>query len=56
MREIVRETVPDLDNPPYGLIIAAACDVSLQTIAAFHDERIKMGVAEGHLWRLCCEK
>ena len=42
--------MPDAAKPPYGLIIAAACDVSAATIAAFHNERIKHGIAEGHLW------
>lgn len=50
MREVVREAVPDPSDPPYGLIIAAACDVSAKTMAAFHDERVKHGIAEGHLW------
>ena len=35
---------------PNGLIVAAACDVSEKAITAFHDERIKRGVSEGHLW------
>lgn len=46
MRAIVMESVPDPKNSPYGLIIAAACDVSAETMAAFHDERIKRGVAD----------
>lgn len=50
MREVVGEAVPDPERPPYGLIIAAACDVSAKAIAAFHDERIKRGVREAHLW------
>lgn len=50
MRQVVAETVPDPKNPPYGLIVAAACDVSAKAMAAFHEERMKRGVAEGHLW------
>lgn len=50
MREIVQETVPDPENPPYGLIVAAACDVSAETMAAFREEMIALGVTEGHLW------
>jgi hypothetical protein len=50
MRSIVAETVPEPMRGPYGLIVAAACDVSAQSIAAFHDERLKRGVLEGHLW------
>jgi hypothetical protein len=50
MRSIVAETVPDPEYPPHGLIVAAACDVSAQTLAAFHEARIKLGVREGYLW------
>ena len=50
MRQIVAETVSDPKSPPYGLIVAAACDVSAKTMSAFHEERIKRGVIEGHLW------
>jgi hypothetical protein len=50
MREIVAETVPDPSDAPYGLIVAAACDVSAKAMAAFHEERHRRGVAEGHLW------
>jgi hypothetical protein len=50
MRKIVNETVPDSSSAPYGLIVAAACNVSDKTIAAFHEERIELGVSEGHLW------
>jgi hypothetical protein len=50
MRQIVAEAVPDAEHVPYGLIIAAACDVSASTIAAFHNARINLGVPEGHLW------
>src|SRR5205823_1836030 len=50
MREIVKEVVPHPASAPYGLIIAAACDVSAQTMADFHDERVKRSVSEGILW------
>ncbi len=50
MRTIVREAVTDLAKVPYGLIVAGACDVSAETMAAFHDERSSLGVREGHLW------
>ncbi|HEX2987136.1 MAG TPA: hypothetical protein VHS06_03085 [Chloroflexota bacterium] len=50
MREIVQETVPDPQATPYGLIVAAACDVSAETMAAFRDELLSLAVAEGHLW------
>lgn len=50
MRTIVHEVVPHRDNAPYGLIVAAACDVTAATINAFHDEAAKLAVAEHHLW------
>src|SRR5205085_12350431 len=50
MRKIVAETIPEPHQAPYGLIVAAACDVSARTIAAFHDERVKRNAVEGHLW------
>ncbi|MHB1134326.1 MAG: hypothetical protein ACYC4L_18300 [Chloroflexota bacterium] len=50
MREIVTETVPDGTQVPYGLIIAAACDVSADTMAAFREEATRLGVTEAHLW------
>jgi hypothetical protein len=50
MRTIVRETVLDPSTPPYGLVVAAACDVSAQTMAAFRDEARKCHVQEAHLW------
>ena len=50
MREIVADTIPDAEQAPYGLIVAAACDVSAQTMAAFREETVTRGVVEGHLW------
>jgi len=50
MREIVADTIPDAEQAPYGLIVAAACDVSAQTMAAFREEAVTRGVVEGHLW------
>lgn len=50
MKTIVEELVPHPEAGPYGVIVAAPCDVSEKTIAAFHQERVRKGVAEGHLW------
>ncbi len=50
MRQIVRETIPDGTTAPYGLVVAAACDVSARTIAAFREEAIARGATEFHLW------
>jgi hypothetical protein len=50
IRQIVEEAIPNPKNPPYGLIIAAACDVSGTTISTFHEERIKRGAIVGHIW------
>jgi hypothetical protein len=50
MREIVAETILDPANAPYGLIIAAACDVSAETLAVFREEAFARGVIEAHPW------
>lgn len=50
MREIVAETVRDGEEPPYGLIVAAACDVSKKAMDAFRDEARGRGVQEFELW------
>lgn len=48
--EIVAETIPDGSDPPYGIIIAAACDVSAESMAAFRSEAATRGTTEAHLW------
>lgn len=50
MREIVGETIPDPSQAPYGLIIAAACDVSAETLAVLREEAFARGVSEAHPW------
>ena len=50
MRDIVREVIPDGRQAPYGLIVAAACDVSAETISACREEALARGVTEAHLW------
>jgi len=50
VRQIVAETLKDQNNPPYGYVLAAACDVSNDTMAAFRDEAFNRGATEAHLW------
>jgi len=50
VRQIVAEATQDAIEPPYGLIVAAACDVSKQAMDAFRDEARKRGVQEFDLW------
>lgn len=51
IRQIVGEALrPEGSDPPYGLIVAAACDVSGNTLAAFHAEATERGVQEHYLW------
>lgn len=50
MRQIVQETVPDSNAAPYGLIVAAACDVSAETLATLREEAYARGVTEVHPW------
>jgi len=49
VRQYVREAVGD-GAAPYGLILAAACNVSAATLDAFHAECTKLGVVERQLW------
>ncbi|MDA4131994.1 MAG: restriction endonuclease [Thaumarchaeota archaeon] len=50
IRTVVHEVVPDPKKPPYGLVIAAACNFTSDAILAFHEEARNVGVAESHLW------
>lgn len=50
MKDIVDDVIPEGSAAPHGLIIAAACDVSAATMAAFRREAARRGVAEAHLW------
>jgi hypothetical protein len=38
------------DKAPYGLIIAAACNVSAATMAIFRQRALERGVTESHVW------
>jgi len=50
MRDVVAETLIDLDSPPYGFVLAVACDVSADAMAAFREESLARGAREAHLW------
>jgi hypothetical protein len=50
LRTIVSEAVPSNARAPYGLIIAAACDVSADALAAFREAAVAGGVVESHMW------
>lgn len=50
IREVVHEVVPDQTNAPYGLVVAAACNLTAEAILAFHEEAKKVGVQEAHFW------
>lgn len=49
VRKIVRDGVPSA-APPYGYILAAACELSKKAVDAFNDEAVKRGVREFHVW------
>jgi len=50
MRQIVAEAVPDEDNPPYGLVVVAACDVSKAALDALRMEARSRNVQEFEFW------
>jgi hypothetical protein len=50
LRTIVEDAVPFDRPPPHGLIVAAACDVSADALAAFREEALARGVLEAHVW------
>lgn len=50
MRQIVAEAVPDEDNAPYGLVVAAACDVSKAALDALRVEARSRNVQEFEFW------
>jgi len=45
---VAKEAVPGA--PPFGLVLAAACDFSLRARTAFRDEALRRGVIEVHVW------
>jgi len=48
----VAQIIDELDkgNPPYGYVLAAACNFSKQSYDRFRDKLIEKGVMEFHLW------
>lgn len=49
-RRIVRESIPDGSEPPYGFIVAASADFSLKTRTAFREAILQAGVQEFEIW------
>ncbi|HEV2476917.1 MAG TPA: hypothetical protein VGX22_10280 [Candidatus Dormibacteraeota bacterium] len=49
VREIVQEAV-DAAAVPYGFLLVAACDFSKAARDVFHEETLKLGVQEHHIW------
>jgi hypothetical protein len=49
-RQIVRDAVPGGSDAPYGFILSAACDFSMKSRDAFHEEARKRGVKDSHIW------
>lgn len=50
VRTFVNEALPKDQPVPYGLVLAAACDVSTEAMAAFREESINAGIMEYHFW------
>lgn len=50
MQQIVDETIPQGSIPPYGLIVAVACDVTKKTMDVFRQAAVAKGVQEFDLW------
>jgi len=50
IRKTVNEALPDGSDPVYGLVIAAACDVTKKTYDAFRQAAREKGVQEFDLW------
>lgn len=50
IKENVEELLDETADPPYGLVVAAACDMSSKTLSAFRQEAFAHGVKEAHAW------
>lgn len=50
LREVVRESLKSFKQPPYGFVIAVACDISKKARDAFRDEMVARGVEEFVIW------
>ena len=46
----VAASLVSLDRPPYGFVLAVACDVSKKTRDAFRSEMAKRGIEEFYIW------
>ncbi len=50
LQRIVEIAVPDPERAPYGLIAAAACNVSAESMAVFRTTALARGVVDARLW------
>lgn len=50
LKAIVEDEVPTDGPPPYGLVVAAACNVSADALAALRAASMDRGVVETHMW------
>lgn len=50
IRKIVAESLVSLSSPPYGFILAIACDISKKARDAFREEMVSRRIEEFELW------
>ncbi|HEY5850405.1 MAG TPA: hypothetical protein VIT62_06525 [Lysobacter sp.] len=50
VRKAVRETLASLSEPPHGLVLAVACDISKAARDVFRNEMAARGVSEFAVW------
>jgi hypothetical protein len=49
-KKIAKELIPDLKEPPYGVILAAPANLSATAISHFRAESLARGASEAHVW------
>lgn len=50
VRDVVAESLASLNAPPYGFVLAVACDISKKTRDAFRQEMVARGIEEFAIW------
>jgi hypothetical protein len=50
IRKIVEESLASFKTPPYGFVLAAACDISKLARDAFREEMVARGIEEFFIW------
>jgi hypothetical protein len=50
IRKVVEESLKSFATPPYGFVLAAACDVSKEARDAFREEMVSRQIEEFHIW------